>query len=111
MSIPCFRSKNEQGTVAVIVRNEGLKMVEGPRGDGVWISNSKVIGKGERADRLVVAESPIDAMAFHQLKPPVEGEKRLYLGTAGNLSSGAPRYGAEAHRPVSAQTDRAGQRQ
>ena len=41
-------------------------------------------------DRMVIAESPIDAMSFHQMKPPAEGEKRLYLGTAGNLSSGAP---------------------
>ncbi|KAB7725852.1 hypothetical protein F5984_25530 [Rudanella paleaurantiibacter] len=85
-----FPIKNEQGTVAIIVRNDGLKMVEGPRGDGVWISNPKVIGPDGRADRLVVAENPIDAMSFHQLKPPVEGEKRLYIGTAGNLSSGAP---------------------
>lgn len=85
-----FPIKNEGGTVAIIVRNEGLKMVEGTRGDGVWISNPKVIEPGGRADRLVIAENPIDAMAFHQLKPPVEGEKRLYLGTAGNLSSGAP---------------------
>lgn len=85
-----FPIKNEGGTVAVIVRNEGLKMVEGSRGDGVWISNPKVVAPGERADRLVIAENPIDAMAFHQLKPPVEGEKRLYLGTAGNLSTGAP---------------------
>ena len=85
-----FPIKNEQGTVAVIVRNEGLKMVEGPRGDGIWISNPKVIESGSRADRLVITENPIDAMSFHQLKPPVEGEKRLYIGTAGNLSSGAP---------------------
>lgn len=85
-----FPIKNEQGTVAIIVRNDGLKMVEGPRGDGIWISNPKVIEPGGRADRLVIAENPIDAMAFHQLKPSVEGEKRLYLGTAGNLSSGAP---------------------
>ena len=85
-----FPIKNEQGTVAIIVRNDGLKMVEGPRGDGIWISNPKVIEPGGRADRMVIAENPIDAMAFHQLKPPVEGEKRLYLGTAGNLSSGAP---------------------
>lgn len=85
-----FPIKNEQGTVAIIVRNDGLKMVEGPRGDGIWISNPKVIEPGGRADRMVIAENPIDAMSFHQLKPPVEGEKRLYLGTAGNLSSGAP---------------------
>ena len=85
-----FPIKNEQGTVAIIVRNDGLKMVEGPRGDGIWISNPKVIEPGGRADRLIIAENPIDAMSFHQLKPPIEGEKRLYLGTAGNLSSGAP---------------------
>ncbi len=85
-----FPIKNEQGTVAIIVRNEGLKMVEGPRGDGIWISNPKVIEPGGRADRLVITENPIDAMSFQQLKPPVEGEKRLYIGTAGNLSSGAP---------------------
>ncbi len=85
-----FPIKNEQGTVAIIVRNENIKIVDGSRGDGVWISNPKVIEPGGRVDRLVIAESPIDAMSFHQMKPPAEGEKRLYLGTAGNLSSGAP---------------------
>ncbi|MPR31826.1 nucleotidyltransferase [Salmonirosea aquatica] len=85
-----FPIKNEQGTVAIIVRNDNIKIVDGPRGDGLWISNPKVIEPGGRADRMVIAESPIDAMSFHQLKPPAEGEKRIYLGTAGNLSSGAP---------------------
>ena len=85
-----FPIKNEQGTVAIIVRNENVKIVDGSRGDGVWISNPKVIEPGGRVDRMVIAESPIDAMSFHQMKPPAEGEKRLYLGTAGNLSSGAP---------------------
>ncbi|MBU1821389.1 MAG: nucleotidyltransferase [Bacteroidetes bacterium] len=85
-----FPIKNEQGTVAIIVRNENTKIVDGPRGDGIWISNPKVIEPGGRVDRMVIAESPIDAMSFHQMKPPAEGEKRLYLGTAGNLSSGAP---------------------
>lgn len=85
-----FPIKNEQGTVAIIVRNDNIKIVDGSRGDGVWISNPKVIEPGGRVDRLVIAESPIDAMSFHQMKPPAEGEKRLYLGTAGNLSSGAP---------------------
>lgn len=85
-----FPIKNESGTVAVILRNEKLKIIEGPRGDGLWISNQKVIEPAGRADRFVIAENPIDAMAFHQLKPPAEREKRLYIGTAGNLSSGAP---------------------
>jgi len=85
-----FPIKNEQGTVAIIVRNKNINLVDGSRGDGLWISNPKVIEPGGRADRMVIAESPIDAMSFHQMKPPAEGEKRLYLGTAGNLSSGAP---------------------
>ncbi|WP_461099737.1 toprim domain-containing protein [Telluribacter humicola] len=85
-----FPIKNEQGTVAIIVRNENVKIVDGSRGDGIWISNPKVVEPGGRVDRMVIAESPIDAMSFHQMRPPAEGEKRLYLGTAGNLSSGAP---------------------
>lgn len=85
-----FPIKNEQGTVALIVRNEKMNKVDGTRGDGLWISNPKVIEPGGKADRIIIAESPIDAMSFHQLKPPADGEKRLYIGTAGNLSTGAP---------------------
>ena len=37
-------------------------------------------------NRLVVTESPIDAMSFHQLSPPKAGESRMYLSTGGQPS-------------------------
>ncbi|MDB5239650.1 MAG: hypothetical protein JWP57_275 [Spirosoma sp.] len=84
-----FPIKNGEGTVALIVRNDNVKIVEQPRGDGIWVSNVKVMN-GQKADRLIIAENPIDNMSFHQMKPPLEGEKRLYVATAGNMSTGAP---------------------
>ena len=84
-----FPIRNEQGTVALIMRNQKLNLMDGSKGDGLWISNVKVVGPNQ-ADRMVITESPIDAMSFHQLKPPVEGEKRMYLSTAGTMATGTP---------------------
>lgn len=35
---------------------------------------------------IILSESPIDALSFHQLNPPISGENRLYISTAGNPS-------------------------
>ena len=37
----------------------------------------------KNVDRLIVFESDIDLSSFHQLYPPVTGESRLYISTAG----------------------------
>jgi hypothetical protein len=44
---------------------------------------SKITPFPKNVDRLVVFESDIDLTSFHQLYPPVQGESRLYISTAG----------------------------
>jgi hypothetical protein len=39
-----------------------------------------------KVNRMVLTESPIDAMSFHQLSPPKPGETRMYLSTGGQPS-------------------------
>jgi hypothetical protein len=45
-----------------------------------------------RVNRLVITESPIDAMSFHQLAPPKQGETRMYLSTGGQPSEKQAAY-------------------
>jgi hypothetical protein len=39
-----------------------------------------------KVNRMVLTESPIDAMSFHQLSPPKPGETRMYVSTGGQPS-------------------------
>ncbi|MDO1444649.1 toprim domain-containing protein [Rhodocytophaga aerolata] len=45
-----------------------------------------------KVNRMVLTESPIDAMSFHQLSPPKPGETRMYLSTGGNPSDKQTAY-------------------
>lgn len=85
-----FPLKNETGTIAAIIRNELYNKIEEPKMDASWISNTKY--KAGQTDRLVISESPIDSLSFHQLMKPKMIEKRIYLATAGNLSDTQPRF-------------------
>lgn len=38
------------------------------------------------ANRIIISESPIDSLSYHQLSPPKAGEYRQYISTAGNPS-------------------------
>jgi hypothetical protein len=44
--------------------------------------------KRGQADRIVVCESPVDSISFHQLNPPLPGEHRLYVATCGTPGAG-----------------------
>jgi hypothetical protein len=85
-----FPLKNETGTIAAIIRNDAYNKIEEPKMDASWISNTKY--KDGQTDRLVISESPIDSLSFHQLMKPKTDEKRVYLATAGNLSETQPRF-------------------
>jgi len=37
-------------------------------------------------NRIIISESPIDSLSFHQLSPPKDGEFRQYISSAGNPS-------------------------
>ncbi|MDJ1470269.1 toprim domain-containing protein [Xanthocytophaga flava] len=39
-----------------------------------------------KVDRLMITENPIDAMSFHQISPPKQGESRMYISTGGQPS-------------------------
>ena len=45
-----------------------------------------------RVSRLVLTESPIDAMSFHQLTPPKPGETRMYVSSGGQPSEKQQAY-------------------
>ena len=85
-----FPLKNETGTISAIVRNEAYNKIDQKRIDASWITNTRHI-EGE-TQRLVIMESPIDGLSFHQLMPPQAEEKRVYLATAGKLSGTQPRF-------------------
>ena len=48
---------------------------------------AKEILKEQPATRIVITESAIDALSFKQLNPEQEGERRLYIATAGQPGS------------------------
>ena len=85
-----FPLKNETGTISAIVRNETYNKIDQKRIDASWITNTK--HKEGDTQRLVIMESPIDGLSFHQLMPPQNDEKRVYLATAGKLSGTQPRF-------------------
>ncbi|QHT65367.1 toprim domain-containing protein [Rhodocytophaga rosea] len=45
-----------------------------------------------KVNRMVLTESPIDAMSFHQLSPPKSGETRMYVSTGGQPSDKQTAY-------------------
>lgn len=47
------------------------------------LTMAKDVLRGQPANRIVVTESAIDALSFKQLNPEQEGERRLYIATAG----------------------------
>ena len=85
-----FPLKNETGTISTIVRNETYNKIDQKRIDASWITCTK--HKEGETQRLVIMESPIDGLSFHQLMPPQTDEKRVYLATAGKLSGTQPRF-------------------
>ena len=85
-----FPLRNQTGVVAAIVRNTQYNKIERARGDACWVSNL-AISDAENVV-MVITESPIDALSYHQLFMPAPSENRLYVATAGNLSETQPNY-------------------
>ena len=73
-------------TKELLTEENGEKI---PKGSLIKLkSNESFDGKKitpipKNVDRLIVFESDIDLSSFHQLYPPVTGESRLYISTAG----------------------------
>ena len=83
-----FPLRNEEHVVAAINRNSDYNRIEQPKGNAVW--SSKTDFDTRPVTNVVIHESPIDSMSYHQLNPPKQDEKRLYIATAGNMSNEQP---------------------
>jgi len=76
-----FPYKNEKGEInGIEYRNQDYKMfsVGMDRSNAVWHSNMP-----PKLEKLALAESPIDALSYHQLKLP---ENIMYVAFGGSLS-------------------------
>lgn len=82
-----FPLYNEHGIATVEQRNEDYKhLLQLPK-TGVWVSHPTE-GPGTPVQRLVVSESPVDAMSYHQLHHRgAEGQPNtLYVATSGTVT-------------------------
>lgn len=77
---------NENGYSSYEERNHNFKsQMPGPR-DGIWVSHPTQ-GKGTAVERIVVGESPIDAMSKYQLEQPGgSGPNTMYMSSSGTMS-------------------------
>lgn len=80
IALPIFDAEDRM--VGLEKRNTGTKLfVAGSRkGIGVWHSNVP-----ERIERVLITESPLDCIAYHQMKP---NPHTLYIAHGGNLCKG-----------------------
>jgi len=87
-----FPMESEQGITAILLKNDSpTGLVNGhtwgERLESVWVSN---LPKGHQPKELLICESPIDALSYHQLHPPKEPYDRVYVATGGQPSSLQP---------------------
>ncbi|WP_375448456.1 toprim domain-containing protein [uncultured Fibrella sp.] len=73
-----YRSQDNQRIVFnVNGQGSGDQRIELP------LKMAKELLREQPANRIVVTESAVDALSFKQLNPELEGERRLYIATAG----------------------------
>jgi hypothetical protein len=87
-----FPMESEQGTTAILLKNNSpTGLVNGhtwgERLESIWVSN---MPHNHRPKEMLICESPIDALSYHQLHPPKEPYDRLYVATGGQPSSLQP---------------------
>ncbi len=99
-------SKGTEGTLIHNAEKPGhyLFYYQDPQKAGKELSYHKVEVSGKaleqltkalkplQVSRMVLTESPIDAMSFHQLSPPKPGETRMYVSTGGQPSEKQQAY-------------------
>lgn len=80
----------EKGTVGTLSKSAGIASfhidhpVHGPI--SLPVDKDKHEFQKISANRIIISESPIDSLSYHQLSPPKEGEYRQYVSPAGNPS-------------------------
>jgi carbonic anhydrase/acetyltransferase-like protein (isoleucine patch superfamily) len=83
-----FPYYNETGIAQVSSKNQEPgapkwdRFIEGMPKEGVWVSNPTE-GRGSKVDRIVISESPIDSMSYHQLNQRAGGPNTMYVATGG----------------------------
>lgn len=87
-----FPMESEQGTTAILLKNDSpTGLVNGhtwgERLESIWVSN---LPRGHQPKEMLICESPIDALSYHQLHPPKEPYDRIYVATGGQPSSLQP---------------------
>ncbi|GAB3719175.1 hypothetical protein GCM10027592_62600 [Spirosoma flavus] len=83
-----FPLRNEEHVIAAINRNSEYNRIEQSKENAVWSSRTDYDKRP--VNTVVIHESPIDSLSYHQLNPPAADEKRLYIATAGNISREQP---------------------
>lgn len=83
-----FPLRNENNVIAAINRNEDYNRIEMPKANAVWTSRTNFDKRP--VSHVVIQESPIDSLSYHQLNPPSANEKRLYIATAGQMANDTP---------------------
>lgn len=78
IAFPLYDRK--ENTIGFDFRSKGVKKLATgtDRENGMWTSN-----KPEKIDNIVVAESPIDLISYHQLFP---GKNNYYMATHGSIT-------------------------
>lgn len=80
----------EKGTIGTLSRSAGVASfhtdhaVHGPI--SLVVDKDKHQFEKIPANRIIISESPIDSLSYHQLSPPKAGEYRQYISPAGNPS-------------------------
>lgn len=87
-----FPMESEAGTTAILLKNNSpTGLVNGhtwgERLESIWVSN---LPKGHQPNELLICESPIDALSYHQMHPTKEPYDRLYVATGGQPASLQP---------------------
>ena len=83
-----FPYYNESGIAQVSSKNQEPgaakwdRFIEGVPKEGVWVSNPTE-GRGSKVDRVVISESPIDSLSYHQLNHRAGSPNTMYVATGG----------------------------
>ncbi|QKG59053.1 toprim domain-containing protein (plasmid) [Hymenobacter sp. BRD128] len=83
-----FPYYNETGIAQVSSKNQEPgapkwdRFIEGMPKEGVWVSKPTE-GPNTKVDRIVVSESPIDSLSYHQLNHRAGSPNTLYVATGG----------------------------
>ena len=73
-----FPHRDKEGVCGYEIRNQNFKGFSSGGTKGLWVSNSS-----SNDEKLVICESPLDCLSYHQLFPD---DQTRYLATSGTLS-------------------------